>query len=373
MNTILALDIGTEFVKIAIAKQTKVNSLEILGVGKAKHSNGSMHAGAIANIPEVVSTCEKALAEAEEEAGLKANLAVVGTSNELIKGNTTSVHYTRKNFDKPITEAEMNEIIKKVQQKSGEVAEKTIALETGNESIEVRLINSAIISFIIDGHKVSNPIGFKGADISILFYTAFAPLTHVAAIEKVCAELNLDLLTIASEPFAICRACLGEQTDSNFSNILVDIGGEITNIAIISDGYIKGTRMFPIGSKNFTSQIENSPSVSAWLTGLEVVLEEFDDLVSLPHNLLLCGGGANSPIIQEQLAISDWYENLPFSHRPNIDLINASHLPDFSFGNRSIDITFITALGLLRVGLDTLAGAPKENRLKAKIDKLLQN
>ena len=81
----------------------------------------------------------------------------------------------------------MREIIRKVQQKSREVAREAVAIETGNSSVEVRLINSAIISLNIDGYKISNPIGFKGSDVMIQFYTAFAPLIHVAAIEKVCA------------------------------------------------------------------------------------------------------------------------------------------------------------------------------------------
>ena len=135
---------------------------------------------------------------------------MVGIAGELIKGNTTTVRYTRKNPNKPITEAEMNDIIKKVQAKSGEVARKTVALETGNKNVEVRLINSAIVSLTIDGYKISNPIGFKGSDVVIQFYTAFAPLIHVAAIEKVCAQLNLDLLSVAVEPFTVCRACLGD-------------------------------------------------------------------------------------------------------------------------------------------------------------------
>ena len=75
-----------------------------------------------------------------------------------------------------------------------------MALETNNPDIEVRLINSAIVSLSIDGYKISNPIGFKGSDIAIQFYTAFAPLVHISAIEKVCAELNLELLAVAVEP-----------------------------------------------------------------------------------------------------------------------------------------------------------------------------
>lgn len=411
MSTILALDIGTEYVKAVLAKSSKKGKLEILGVGKAKQSDGNMHAGAVADIPAVVSVCEQALVQAEEQAGERAELTVVGIAGELIKGNTTTVNYSRRNPNRSITEDEMQGIIEKVQQKSGEVAKKTVALETGNDNVDVRLINSAIVSLTIDGYKISNPIGFKGSDIVIQFYTAFAPLIHVAAIEKVCAELNLDLLTVAVEPFAVCRACLGEDTESSFSGIVMDIGGGTTDIAVVEDGGVEGTKMFSIGGRSFTRQIAEglgvdfdtaedyklnfdtgklddnvkskvetalSHNLSVWMTGVEVALEEFDIVGSLPRNVLLCGGGASLSLLQETLAVSDWYQNLPFSRRPVIHLIDVAELPDLNTdhlnaeGLSMLDHSFATALGLLRVGTDTLASAPEENKLKAKISKLLQ-
>ena len=411
MSTILGLDIGTEFVKAVLARPTKKGDLEILGVGKAKQVEGNMNAGAVADIPAVVNVCEEALVQVEEQAGERANLTVVGIAGELIKGNTTTVNYSRKNPNKPITEAEMEEIIRNVQQKSGEVARKSVALETDNKNVEVRLINSAIVSLTIDGYKISNPIGFKGSDVVIQFYTAFAPLIHVAAIEKVCAELNLDLLTVAVEPFAVCRACLGDDLSSNFSGIVMDIGGGTTDIAVVEDGGVEGTKMFSIGGKSFTHQIASSLGVdfdtaeqykldydttklddrvkakvetaisrnlSVWLTGVEVALEDFNNVGSLPRNVLLCGGGASLSLLQEELAISDWYKDLPFSRRPVIHLIDVAELPDLDTaklnveGASLLDHSFATALGLLRVGTDTLAGAPEENKLRARISKLLQ-
>ena len=411
MSTILGLDIGTEFVKAVLARPTRKGDLEILGVGKAKQVDGNMHAGAVADIPAVVNVCEEALVQVEEQAGERANLTVVGIAGELIKGNTTTVNYNRKNPNKPITESEMEEIIRKVQQKSGEVAKKTVAIETDNKNVEVRLINSAIVSLTIDGYKISNPIGFKGSDVVIQFYTAFAPLIHVAAIEKVCAELNLDLLTVAVEPFAVCRACLGDDLSSSFSGIVMDIGGGTTDIAVVEDGGVEGTKMFSIGGKSFTHQIAGSLGVdfdtaeqykldydttklddrvkakveaaisrnlSVWLTGVEVALEDFNSFGSLPRNVLLCGGGASLSLLQEELAISDWYKDLPFSRRPVIHLIDVAELPDLDTaklnveGASLLDHSFATALGLLRVGTDTLAGAPEENKLRAKISKLLQ-
>lgn len=407
MNTILALDIGTEYVKAIMSRPGKKGDIEILGVAKAKQAESNMYAGAIADIPAVVATCEEALVQVEDEAGERASTTVVGIAGELIKGNTTTVRYTRKNLNKPITDAEMQEIIKKVQQKSGEVARKTVALETGNDNVEVRLINSAIVSLTIDGYKISNPIGFKGSDVVIQFYTAFAPLIHVAAIEKVCAELNLDLLTVAVEPFAVCRACLGDDLDSDFSAIAIDIGGGTTDIAVIDDGGVEGTKMFSIGGRSFTHQISESLGVdfetaeqykldfdtgklddyvkakvesailrnlSVWLTGIEVALEEFGELGSLPRNVLLCGGGAGLSLLQETLATSDWYQNLPFSRRPVIHLIDVNELPNLIMKDgHKLDYSFATALGLLRVGTDTLAGATDEGRIRAKISKILQN
>lgn len=407
MSTILGLDIGTEFVKAVLAKPNKKGDLEILGVGKAKQADGNMHAGAVADIPAVVGVCEEALVDVEKQAGERAELAVVGIAGELIKGNTTTVNYTRKNPNKPINEEEMMEIIEKVQRKSGEVAKRTVALETGNDNVEVRLINSAIVSLTIDGYKISNPIGFKGSDVIIQFYTAFAPLIHVAAIEKVCAELNLDLLTVAVEPFAVCRACLGNDLDSSYSGIVMDIGGGTTDIAVIDDGGVEGTKMFGIGGRSFTHQIaealgvdfdtaENykldfdsgklddrikakietavSHNLSVWLTGVEVALEEFNSTSSLPRNILLCGGGASLSPLQESLAISDWYKDLPFSRRPIIHLMETAELPNLIIEDDiTLDHSFATALGLLRVGMDTLAGAPEETGLRAKISKLLQH
>ena len=407
MSTILALDIGTEFVKAILARPTKKGDLDILGVGKSRQTEGNMHAGAIADIPAVVAVCEDAIVQVEDEAGERANLTVVGIAGELIKGNTTTVNYTRKNPNKPISNSEMNEIISKVQQKSGEAAKKMVSLETGNKNVEVRLINSAIVSLSIDGYKISNPIGFKGTELIIQFYTAFAPLIHVAAIEKVCAELNLDLLTVAVEPFAVCRACLGDDLDSNFSGVVMDIGGGTTDIAIVEDGGVEGTKMFSIGGRSFTHQISEalgvdfetaeeykldydtgklddhikakvetaiSRNLSVWLTGVEVALEDLDAISSFPRNVLLCGGGASLSALQEALAVTDWYKDLPFPRRPIIHLMEVSELPNLLLDDiKELDHSFATALGLLRVGVDTLAGAPEENKIKAKIAKLLQN
>jgi len=407
-DTILALDIGTEYVKAVIAKQNDQGGLDVIGIGRARQAANNMYAGAIADIPAVISVCERALNHAEKQSGTTSKLAVVGIAGELIKGNTSTVRYRRKSGNKPLTEQEMALIIKRVQDRAGEQARKAIADETNNPNVQVRLINSAIVSISIDGYKISNPIGFKGTDVVIQFYTAFAPLVHISAIEKVCAELSLDLLAVAVEPFAVCRACLGDDVESGFSGIVMDIGGGTTDIAVIDDGGVEGTKMFSIGGRSFTHQIAEALDVdfetaeryklsiknpakvpadvkermmmaiqrnlAVWLSGVEITLEEFNLNDMLPNKILLCGGGAGLTELQDVLATTDWFKSLPFARRPIVHLVESADIPGINnLTQVNLDHSYVTALGLLRVALDTLAGSPEESGIKAKLAKLLQN
>ena len=403
---LLALDIGTEYVKALIAKKGK-NTLKIVGVGKAHEAPTNMYAGAIADIDGVAQTCEEALAKAEEMAGVRAQEVVIGIAGELIKGNTASIKYRRADATKPITDVEMEKIIKQVQQRAGERARREVAIETNNKDVEVRLINSALVSLRIDGYKVANPIGFKGKEVVVQIYTAFAPLVHISAIERVCDELQLDLVTVAVEPFAVCRACLGDDVESNFSGIVMDIGGGTTDIAVVDEGGVEGTKMFSIGGRSFTHQIQqklglsfedaeklkllsDSPNMKeairekfdaaiqrnleVWQSGVELAIEEFDQLETLPNQIFLCGGGAGLAAIPELLATGDWYRSLPFARRPIVNLIDPETIDGIENDtDRELDHTFVTAMGLLRVGMDTLVGTPDNGSIKSKLAKLLRN
>jgi len=202
-----------------------------------------MQAGAIADIASVVDNCDKALAQAEEQAGVSARSAVIGIAGELVKGTTKAVKFTRKDPNKPMDLAEVEQIIKLVQQRAEFSAKESLALELGGKDVEVRLVNSALVSIDIDGYKVTNPIGFQGKEVLVQLYTAFAPLIHIGALERTAQELDLDLLAVAAEPFAVARSVIGDDPNATMSAILMDVGGGTTDIALIDEGGVQGTIM----------------------------------------------------------------------------------------------------------------------------------
>lgn len=405
-DCILALDIGTEFVKALIAR-VEGDELKIIGAGRQHQGLSDMHSGAIADIGAVVRNCESALGEAEQQAGVQAKKTVIGIAGELVKGTTHTIRYKRSQSDTALDMKEMQFIIDKVQERAHIKAQKQIAWETGNTDVEVKLVNSAIVNIYIDGYKVSNPIGFQGRDVTIQIYTAFAPMVHIGALERTAEQLDLELIAVAAEPFAVSRSVLGVEASSTFTAILADVGGGTTDIAVINDGGVEGTKMFGIGGRSFTRTIASELDLSfedaeklklnidheqlradvrkatsdaidktleVWLNGVELTLSEFDALDHLPNKILLCGGGASLEKLVEILEKDDWYKSLPFTRKPTVQRIKPSEVQGITdLTDQVNDHTFITAMGLLRVGYDTMVASTSNEKLRDKFNRILSS
>ena len=403
----VALDVGTEFVKALVGKVTG-DEVEIIGVGRAHQQLADMQAGAIADIAAVVANCDKALAAAEQQAGVSARTAMVGIAGELVKGTTSTVRFTRKNPSKELSIDEMARIIELVQERAEAKARQELAWELGGKDMEVRLVNSALVRIDIDGYKVTNPVGFQGRDVLVEMYTAFAPMIHIGALERTAAELDLELLAVAAEPFAVARSVVGNDPNATVSAVLMDVGGGTTDIAVVNEGGVEGTKMFGIGGRAFTHAIERELDVdfikaealklglasapepkhkseiekvlektlNVWINGVELALSEFPKLDHLPHRLLLCGGGSSLELLVERLENSEWYKRLPFTRRPAIQHINPDEVVGITDTTGSItDHTYITAMGLLRVGMDTLNSAVAEttqSNLRSRLNRMLR-
>lgn len=407
-NYLVGLDIGTEFVKALVAKIADDDTLEIIGVGRAHQELSDMQAGAISDIAAVVGNCDAALAQAEQQAGVSARTAVIGIAGELVKGTTTTVRCTRKDASKPLDVTELERIIGLVQGRAEAKAKKELAWELGGKEVEIRLVNSALVGIDIDGYKVTNPVGFQGKDVLVQLYTAFAPLIHIGALERTAQELDIDLLAVAAEPFAVARSVIGDDPNATMSAILMDVGGGTTDIAVINEGGVQGTKMFGIGGRAYTRAIERDLDVEfaqaeelklaigsgripqhkakvlekslrktldVWTSGVELALSEFDKLDHLPNRILLCGGGSSLGMLMEQLSKTDWYKELPFTRKPVVQHIQPEQVVGMIDKTGHVtDHTFVTAMGLLRVGLDTVQQQNDKptGSVRQKIDRMLR-
>lgn len=353
----ISLDIGTEFVK-ALIFETSDDKAIIKGVGRQHQCLSDMQGGAVTDIHGVIKNAEKALEEAASQAGVLPFQVIIGIAGELVKGTTTTIRYTRQNSREPITLPELKSIIARVQKKAFEKARQVLAWETGHREIDVRLVNAAIVDVKVDSYKVTNPLGFQGKEVEVGVFNAFAPIVHLGALQTIAEELDLDLISIAAEPYAVARS-VGADESVEFSAIFLDIGGGTTDVAVVRSGGVEGTKMFALGGRTFTKRIASTLDVSfaqaeelklayssgelkgerkekikqaveadaeVWLSGIELTLEEFSNVDLLPSRILLCGGGSALPEIKKVLESAQWNKRLPFARQPTVNFIQPSEV-----------------------------------------------
>lgn len=352
----IALDIGTEVVKSLVFEvDTNEKRAVIIGVGKVLQKPKNMRGGAVSHIQGVIDSSREALSISRKKAKLKRSAKVIlGIAGELVKGTTTTVHYERIKPEARIDISELKEIVRQVQHKAYERIRQQLAWETGQESMEIKLVNAAIVDVRIDGYKVNSPIGFQGRDVSISVFNAYAPLVHLGALEKIADELDVEVFAIAAEPYAVSRSVI-EDDSFDFSATFIDIGGGTTDVAVVRNGGLEGTKMFALGGRAFTKRLAQEYAVDLseaeklkisysrglleshvrqgvgeiltedsriWLGGLEMALSEFSEMQFLPPKLLLCGGGSGLEEIRKALMTQEWTRHLSFPQPPQVHFLH---------------------------------------------------
>ncbi len=404
-NLFLALDIGTEIVKALIFRvDNDQNHAVVIGVGRTFQKSGNMQSGAVSDIAGVIESSREAIVLAKEQAGVKrVEQSIIGIAGELVKGTTTTVHYERVNPEIRIGIPELKMIIQKVQEKAYERIKRQLAWETGQSDIEVKLINAAIVDVRIDGYHVANPVNFQGKDVSMSVFNAYAPMIHLGALQTIADELDLDLLSIAAEPYAVARSIEVEDM-LDFSAIFIDIGGGTSDIAVIRNGGLEGTKMFALGGRAFTKRLAQEFNVSfetaeklkieyslgqltpdkatqiqtifaddcrVWLGGVELSLMEFAESDLLPSRIFLCGGGSALPGIREALLSDEWTKTLPFSKKPTVSYLQPQDIIRISDATGELNNPQdITPIGLANLAL--LDHIEEEKMLSSILKKSMQ-
>jgi cell division protein FtsA len=400
----IALDIGTEVVK-ALVCSAEGDRGRVLGVGREKQRLGDMASGAVTDIGSVINNCNEAIRKAEKMAGVSTDQLVMGIAGELVKGTTTTISYTRREPDTKIDLSELKNIVHKVQWKAFDEVRSEMAFETGYNEIDIKLVNAAIVDVRIDGYKVSNPLGFQGKEVTISIFNAFAPLVHYGSLQTIAAELDMDLLAITAGPYALAR-CLGHEDGGNLSAIFIDMGGGTTDVAVVNNGSVEGTKMFTLGGRSFTKRLSQALSIGhedaekiklaysdeklekqsqrivreamksdceVWISGVALTLAEMEKIDILPSRIYICGGGSLLPEIKEILDSREWTQTLPFPKKPSVGFLEPKMITNIIDETRQLkDPIDVPSVALANIGLEYVGEEQILAKLLKKVVRLMQ-
>lgn len=407
---LLILDIGTEFIKALVLRKdskSKIREGIIEGIGRQRQMPGQMQAGAVTDIDGVTLTCQMAIEQAAEMAGIRPDKAIIGISGEFIKGSNASFVLKREKPEKEIDLAEIKNLIQKIQWRALDRMRQSLALETGKREIEIKLINALITEIRIDGYQVVNPLGFQGKEILLNIFNVYAPLLHLKAVETIAGKLDLELLSVVAEPYALARTvCLKgssislAKSDSRGDSVLsqptaenaifVDVGGGTTDVALVRRGGVEGIKSLALAGRTFTKRLSQSfnlglaeaeeikiryatnqlsqavqvkvkeilrKDMDVWLKGIELILDEFNQREFFPPLILFCGGGSLLPDIQRDLnryiIQKKWIEKYPFTQSPKLGYIQSEHINNIvDEENNLTGPEYITPMALASLSLE---------------------
>jgi cell division protein FtsA len=358
----LAIDIGTELLKTLLFESTELG-VKVKKVSRVQQQEKAMHKGVIKNLNTVIENCRLTINEItsdleEEEMPSK---VVLGLAGEFIQGVSILVNYERdEKYDEEVTKDEEEKIIKKVYQQIENTGKEDLAKRTGLLYEDIEILHITVTGMEIGGMPVDSLVGFRGKNVKLHFYASFAPKTYVESLKKLAANLDLSIIAIVSQPFAVARAFAGGK-EKDFSGIFVDIGGGTTDVAVVIKGNVVDTQMFSFGGRVFTKEIarlmnldyrhaelrkikysnnkldkdlqrqirEISYSISKlWVKTFKASLDMIEDIDSLPPQIYLCGGGAMLPDIKKSILEYPWTRLLPFPKSPKTTILLPEKLED---------------------------------------------
>lgn len=382
-EVMLALDIGTEFVKAALFRINEVdNKVEILGYDRSRQSSNAMNGAMIVNLANVVKACDRSVGGALNQADQvlqKINKTpeyktplpdrvIMGIAGELVQGVTIMADYEREDPNAKIDDEELTEVVESIKEQAFKDAVEDIASEIGVPSDKLEEINSKINSTYIDGVKVDNPLGFTGKDVTYKVYATFAPTIHINSLKEIANQLGLQVISIEVEPYAISRAVKGSSSNQ-YEAVFIDVGGGTTDVAVVVGGSIMGTKMFAYGGKVFTKRLAKdlnldlndaekmkidyangqladtteekikkiyAKDIRIWAEGVELSLAATEDVKRYPSKFYLCGGGSSLPEIKDALLQHPWLQILPFLKHPKVEFLFPKQLADIDDLTESI-------------------------------------
>jgi len=359
-KNVIALDIGTEKLK-SILFSMESTGIKIKKISRIEQQQNAMRSGIITNLDTVLENCRLSISEltsrlSDDE---MPKHVVMGIAGEYIQGVSIVINYQREeNFDKEVTAKEQTNIIRQIKEKIEVNGKEDLGARTGLQNDDIEILHITKTGLEIGGMPVDSLVGYKGREVKLNFYASFAPKTYVEALRKVAQELNLTILGIVSQPFAVARAFNGS-TSKDFSAIFIDIGGGTSDIAVVEKGNIIETKMFAFGGRTFTKEVANTlfidyrhaeqrkikyadkdlgkelarevqkvvyPVANLWMKTLKTAFYSCDDIDTFPGQIYLCGGGALLPEIKEVMLEFPWKKYLPFPVVPRIEYFTPQKL-----------------------------------------------
>jgi cell division protein FtsA len=238
-NIVAALDIGTTKIVALVGEMDDQGGIYVIGHGLA--SAEGLRRGAVVDMDKTVRSIRRAVEDAQLVSGTEIDRVTVGIAGDHVRSINSHGVIAVSRTDNEITAADVKRAIE---------AARTVAIPVDREIIHV-----IPQSFSVDDQSgIKDPIGMAGVRLEVEAHIVTASVTSARNIYRALERCHLAVDHIVLEPLALSGVVLSD-SELEMGAIVVDIGGDITNLAVFYDGAIRHTAVVALGGRNVTNDI----------------------------------------------------------------------------------------------------------------------
>ncbi len=263
-KVICGIDVGSSKISTIISSVGEDGRLNLIGVS-ATPSKG-VKKGQIVDIEAAVEAITESVESSERMAGYSISSSFVSMGG-------------------PQIESINSHAVVAVAQAGGEIRDSDI-LRVNDAARAIALPSSREIlhviprTFIVDGQEgISDPIGMTGVRLETDTHIITGPTTSMRNLVKCVGMVGVDVEELVFSGIASANAVLTE-TEKELGVILVDIGGETTDIVVFVDGAIAYSAVIPLGGRHVTSDIAVGLRIS--LESAETIKQKLGEVIKKP-------------------------------------------------------------------------------------------
>ncbi len=252
-KVICAIDVGSSKVATLIATITDDDRVNIIGVSAV--SSKGIKKDQVVDIEQAVAAITESIEAAERMAGYSVSSAFVSTGGPQIESiNSHAVVAVAK----PDGEINENDVLRVND------AARAIALPAAKEILHV-----IPRTFTVDGQEgINDPIGMTGVRLETNTHIITGSSTAMRNLVKCMGLVGVNVEELIFGGIGSSYAVLTD-TEKELGVILVDIGGETTDVVVFVDGAVAYSSVIPVGSRHITSDLA---------VGLRVSLESAEKI-----------------------------------------------------------------------------------------------
>ena len=239
-RTFGAVNIGSFRISAMIMGETESGELQVLGSGH--RASAGIKRGYVTDMTAASNAIRDAVERAEKNSGTQVRSVWIACAGAGLASNVVSVDI--EIGGRRIEDEDLEQLLIQAQD----------MIQPDGRTV----LHAQPAHYTLDGaHGVANPRGLHAERLGVDIHVMLADGAPVRNLTEAVQNAHLSVDGVVAAPLAAGHACLTVE-ERELGVALVEIGADVTNVAVFAGGMLLGLKAVPMGSNDITDKIAGS-------------------------------------------------------------------------------------------------------------------